>query len=127
MEQIQKNAKRIMLAGIVILLIILAADFNNRMSNLYTQREQRERVAVQATQVMSTQAALESQLAYATSQAAVEEWAYEDGKLARPGDVVVVPLSNVGPAPTPTPEPAPAPEPLTRWQIWMSLFFDSEK
>ncbi len=126
MNWLKNSAKRILIGLLVVILILLMSDFNNRMSDLHRLTAQRERAGRQATELVTTQIALETAIAYATSEAAVEEWAYEEGKMVRPGDQPVVPLPENPDRPTPTPQATPQPEPLSRWEVWMALFFDRD-
>ena len=104
------------------LAVVLLIDFNRRMEELDLLSAQLNVVGAEATAVIQTQTALAGQLAYATSEGAVEEWAYEN-KMVRPGEhpVVLVPDANI----TSTPEPTPLPqvELLPSWRIWLELFF----
>jgi hypothetical protein len=114
----------LIIAG-AILVTYLVMDFNSRMADLQRLSSRRDEVAVQATQLGNTQVALETQIAYATSEVAVAEWAYEEGSMIRPGDVPVVPM----PAAATTPQVAPL-TPIERprvsnWQVWLRLFIDS--
>ena len=104
------------------LAVVLLVDFNRRMEELNRLTAQLNAVRTEATAVILTQVALAGQVAYATSDVAVEEWAYEN-KMVRPGEhpVELVPGANV----TPTPEPTLVSqvEPLPNWRIWWELFF----
>jgi hypothetical protein len=104
------------------LAVLLLVDFNRRMEELDRLTAQLNTVSAEATSVIQTQTALAGQVAYATSDMAVGEWAYGN-KMVRPGEhpVVVVPGTNV----TPTPEPTlvPQEEELPTWRIWWELFF----
>ena len=125
MQRIQNNSKRILFGLVAGILILLLADFNSRMAELNRLSEEKSRVAVQATANAATKTVLQEKLAFATSEAAVEKWAYEQGRMVRPGDNLIVPLA-VGPQPTPVVE-AEAPavvQSQTPWEIWMALFFD---
>ena len=72
---------------------------------------QNQLIQTQATQAIQTQFALQTQVAYAGSTAAVEEWARTDGHYIQDGDLPVVPVGQPGAAPieasTPTPVPTP--------------------
>ncbi len=104
------------------LAVVLLVDFNRRMEELDRLTAQLNAVRVEATAVIQTQTALAGQVAYATSDVAVEEWAYGN-KMVRPGEhpVGVVPGANV----TPTIEPTLLlqVEGLPNWRIWWELFF----
>ena len=109
----------------LIVLTLLIMDFNNRMAELSRLSDKREDVAVDATSLVQTQVQLETQIAYATSDAAVEEWAYEEGHMVREGENLVIPLEYPGYTPKVTIIPTATPVPKSNWQIWVSLFLES--
>jgi hypothetical protein len=103
---------------------VLLVDFNHRMEVLDRLTAQLNTVSADATAVIQTQTALAGHVAYATSDAAVEEWAYGN-KMVRPGEhpVVVVPdPNNTSPS---EPTPVPQMEQTPNWRIWWELFFGS--
>jgi cell division protein FtsB len=109
----------------LIVLTLLVMDFNNRMAELRRLSDKKEEVALEATELMTTQMYLETQIAYATSEAAVNEWAYEEGHMVREGEHLVIPLQYPGFTPEVTVVPTPTPEPESNLQIWLSLFLES--
>ena len=114
-------------ALIIIGLFVLAylvMDFNHRMAALRRLSTQKEAVSEQLAGQKQTQVYLQTQIAYATSDAAVEQWAYEEGEMVRPGDNPVVPLPPAGGTPAPTPTPVVVATPVANWQFWLWLFVD---
>jgi cell division protein FtsB len=109
----------------LIVLTLLVMDFNNRMAELRRLSDKHEEVAADATQLVATQVQLETQIAYATSEAAVEEWAYEEGHMVREGENLVIPLEYPGYTPQVTVIPTSTPVPKSNWEIWVSLFLES--
>jgi hypothetical protein len=109
----------------LVVLTLLVMDFNNRMAEQRRLSDKKEEVAVEATDLMHTQVYLETQVAYATSESAVEDWAYEEGHLVREGENLVIPLAYPGFTPEVTIIPTTTPEPETNFQIWLSLFLES--
>jgi hypothetical protein len=105
-------------------LTMLVMDFNNRMADLQRLREQQEIVASRSTSLARTQQALETQIAFATSDEAVYAWAYQEGRWVREGDIPVVPLPPPGSTPEPTLVPLVTQEPESNLDIWISLFVD---
>ena len=107
------------------LAVVLLVDFNRRMEELDRLSTRLDSVRVEATAVIGTQTALAGQVAYATSDAAVAEWAY-DNKMSRPGEhpVGVVPGETI----TSTPEPSTTSQSntLPNWRIWWELFFGKQ-
>jgi hypothetical protein len=104
------------------LAVVLLVDFNRRMEELNRLTTNREAVRAEGTAVMQTQVALVTQVAYATSDGAVEEWAY-DNKWMRVGEhpVGLVPAGNA--TATPVPPPVTRTESHPNWSIWWELFF----
>jgi len=109
----------------LVVLTMLVMDFNNRMAVQRRLSDKRADVAVEATDLMYTQVYLETQIAYATSEAAVEDWAYEEGHMVREGENLVIPLEYPGFTPQVNVIPTITPEPETNFQIWLSLFLES--
>jgi hypothetical protein len=123
MRNLPINVRRV--AGIIgiIILAFVILEFNRRLEELNLLHRQNELVRAQATQAVQTQVALLTQVAYAGSTAAVEEWARTDGKYVLDGDLPVVPIAQPGSAPVELSTPIPQPTPMANWQIWWDLFF----
>jgi hypothetical protein len=117
--------KYILIVVGLVVLVLLIMDFNSRMEEWRRLTVQKEQVSAQVTALAATNTYLEDQIAYATSEAGVMEWAYQDGHWVRSDDYLVVPLSpdGVG-APTPVPAPLVVRQQVENWQLWLSLFFD---
>jgi hypothetical protein len=106
----------------VLLMAALVMDFNSRMADLSRLTDEREVVRARATGLSQTKAALEADIEYATSEAAVVEWAHVDGHMVQPGEVPVVPLAPEQVTPIPTPRPVVTQAPMSNWERWLSLF-----
>jgi hypothetical protein len=106
----------------LIVAVVLLIDFNRRMEELNRLSANLKAVQAQGTEIMQTQIALVTQVGYATSDAAVEQWAYEN-KWVRVGEhpVDVVPSGNITPTPVPTVATQTVSPPT--WRIWWELFF----
>ncbi|MFZ0535010.1 MAG: hypothetical protein WAM09_17710 [Anaerolineales bacterium] len=108
-------------------LVLLVMDFNNRMAELRRLTAEKEDVSARVTSLVETQLSLETQVAYATSEAAVYYWAYNFEHLGKEGDVMVVPKQPQGSLPQPTPTPVVTPQVIQNWQVWLSLFTDQSQ
>jgi hypothetical protein len=117
------NFRRVLIIAGIIVLILMVIDLNRRLESLNTLSEQADLRRTQATQVMQTQIALQTQVAFAASTQAVDEWARSEAGMSQEGDQMVVPLAVPGSDPVSTTEPAPPPTPLSNWQVWWNLFF----
>jgi cell division protein FtsB len=126
MKQLKFSWKYAVIIVGVIFLAYLVMDFNNRMVNLRNLSEQRDRVAAQVTSLVQERSKLETQIAYATSEAAVVQWAYEEGRMVRPGDNPIIPLAPAQSTPAPTPNPIITQPAVEKWQVWIMLFVDKQ-
>lgn len=117
------NTKIFIIVGGIILLFFLTMDLNTRLSELNKMNSQLDEIKTQVCVMQITKQVLHTQLAYATSEVAVEDWAREDAHMHRPGDIVVVPLASVEVTQTPQVIPTPTPIPITNRDIWQELFF----
>ena len=113
----------IIIIGVVVLAYLVMA-FNNRVVNLRHLAAQKERVSAQKEELEATISGLETQIAYATSDAAAIEWAYEDGNMVREGDHPVVPLAAAKSTPAPTPVSIDTSRRVSNWEMWWWLFAD---
>ena len=123
MVNIPINVRRVVVIIGIILLVFIVLEFNRRLEELNLLNKQNDFVRTQATQSVQTQVALETQVAYAGSTQAVEEWARTDGHYIQNGDLPVVPIGQPGATPIEMNTPVPAPTPMTNWQVWWDLFF----
>ncbi len=123
MQSLPFNVRRVATMIGIIALVFIVLEFNRRLEELNLLTKQHDLVLAQATQAVQTQIALQTQVAYAGSDAAVEEWARTDGHYIQEGDLPVVPLSQPGAAPVELSTPVPTPTPMTNFQIWWDLFF----
>ena len=117
------NLRRVFIAAGILILMFMVMDFNTRLENLNRLNNQREVVREQATQAMQTELAMQTAVAYATSDQAVEDWARSEGHYQKPGDQPVVPLGQPGSEPVVSSTPTPIPTPKPNWLIWQELFF----
>ncbi len=117
------NIRRVLIAAGLIVLVLMVIDFNRRIENLNTLNKQAGIRRVQATLAVQTEAALQTQVAFAASTEAVNAWAHTEGHYVQSGDVAVVPVGQPGSEPIISVEPTPQPTPPPNWQVWLNLFF----
>ncbi len=108
-----------LVAGLLIML-----DFNRRQAEAQRLEADRNRLATEVAQLDYEHSVLETQVAYATTDAAVIQWAHEQGKLVQGDEVLVVPLVPTA-APTPQPPPPAPPPRRANWTLWWDLFLDA--
>lgn len=105
-------------AGLLIML-----DFNRRQAEAQRLEADRDRVGTEVAQLEYERVVLQTQVAYATTDAAVLDWAHEHGKLVLADEVLVVPVVPTAPATAVAP-PSIARPPVPNWVLWWGLFAD---
>ena len=98
-------------------------EFNGRMAQLNRLTNEQVGVDARYAEVKGTLTALEVDVAFAQSDAAVVKWAYEEGRLVRSGDYSVVPLAAGPSTPTPAPKPSVVQSQLSNPESWRALVF----
>ncbi len=93
------------------------------MNELNRLNSQRDGLQTQAAQLDNTRQFLNTQIAYATSDMAVQDYARNDGKMVQPGDHPIVPIAPAGSTVQPTTIVTVAPAQVENWQRWYALFF----
>ena len=121
------HVRRVVVLLGILALVFIVLEFNRRLDELNMLNEQNQLVQSQATQAIQTQLALQTQVAYAGSNAAVEEWARTDGHYIQEGDLPVVPLGQAGAPPIVESTPTPVPTPPAHWRVWWELFFGEKR
>lgn len=123
MLNIPVSIRRVLVMIGMLALVFIVLEFNRRLEELNLLNKQNQFVHVQATQAIQTQSALQTQVAYAGSDAAVEQWARTDGHYIKDGDLPVVPVGQAGSVPLAASTPAPVPTRPANWEVWWNLFF----
>jgi cell division protein FtsB len=117
------NPRRVAVFAGILVLILMVMDFNARLEQLNVLRRQASIINAQATQAVQTQIVLQTEVAFASSDDVVHEWARSEGHYVQPGDQAVVPVGVPGATPGVPESPTPQPAPLPNWQVWWNLFF----
>ena len=126
----QLSGLQIMFAAILAIGLILGLNFTTLIASGQPLQELYQQVNGEIDNLQKEQAALIQERDYAQSDAYVAQWARSEGKMVKPGEVLVIPVPSGDQAEaTPVAEPTveietrpPEPEP---WQVWWAMFFDS--
>ncbi len=105
-------------------LILLGVGLKTRITVLKQLSEERKVVNTEVAALEATRTVLQTEIAYATSDSAVEEWAYTEARMIREGDNLIVPISPHETTPTPSTLIVITPEPVENWEAWRALFFE---
>jgi hypothetical protein len=116
------DVKKIGIVAAAVVLFFLVMDLNNRLNELSRLSAQRDEAQLVVDDLKSTLNVLNTQIAYATSEGAVEQWAYEEGHMVRQGENLVIPLRPEGATQVPLQVEASTPAPVSNWDIWWALF-----
>ena len=123
MKVLTKNWRYLALLGGLVIAAWLIMDFNNRTAELNRLKSERAYVQGEYEEVFATKSALETVVAFNSSEAAVEKWAYEEGHMLRPGDIPVILIAGTPIVPTPTAQPAVMEPERSNPEAWFALFF----
>lgn len=126
LKQIKWTDRRFILVVVIVILVFLMMDFNNRMVRMLELEQQESQLSTKVAALEQTKVKVEAEIAYATSDRALEEWAREKDRLINEGDypIIIIPPSDQ--VITPTPVPTQEVPQLSRFQIWKELFFGEQ-
>lgn len=127
----QVSSVQVTFAAILAIGLLLAINFSSRIAAGQPLQEAYNRALAEVEALQREQGDLVALRDYARSDAYVETWARDEGKMIRPGEVLVIPVpAGLIVEATPTPSTLidlqtapPAPD---TWMIWWALFFDTE-
>ena len=123
MKKLSYDKKQITIVVLVIIFFFMLLGLNSRLSELFHLTDQQTIMQTKVASLKNTDIALNTQIAIATSDLAVEAWARDQGHLAQPGDMVIVPLSPSYATQDLSYSETKTPTPIDNWQIWWDLFF----
>ena len=123
MSRFPRFGKQWIFIVLIAILFFMVLGLNARISEYFRLTSQRDEMQQRIDNLQATQIALETEIAYANSDKAVEEWARTFERLVQSGDQVIIPL----PPPDFTPETnylaIPIPQTREKWQVWWELLF----
>ena len=127
LTKINWTDKRLIAIVLVVLLILLMMGFNNRLVNMNRLIRQENILQTRIAGLESTKIAVEEQVAYATSEIALEEWARESNHMIEPGDQAIVLIAPDEQLSTPVPTPVAEEEiKLSNFETWKLLLFGED-
>ena len=122
-----RNQLAVGVAVVIALAIVggIAWGFGQRLSLEQQMRTEEKRLEQAVADEEARHDDLVSQLEYVKSDEHVENWARKEMKMARPGEVAVVPLVSAGEEPAGDTQPTPTPVPESRpfWVEWGESLF----
>jgi cell division protein FtsB len=123
MKALWEARKKIIGVTAIALLMLMMTSLNSRLSEYFRLSGERDKLSTSVSSLYATRAALETQVAYATSDQAVEDWARNEAHMSRPGDQVIVPIAPVVITAAPTVVTTLTVRSVENWEVWWALFF----
>jgi len=123
MKSFPLNKKRLVAVVVFVIAFFLMMDLFGRLTELSRLGSQRDDMVTEVFSLTGTLQALDTQVAYATSAVAVEDWARQEGHMVKSGDVLIVPIQPESATPMTYLTPAPTTQRVSNWDIWWALFF----
>ncbi len=120
---ISSGKKALAVVGLILIAYLLL-DMNHRVEEYLRLSAERDTMATQVAVLQTTEQAIQTQIAFANSDAAVEKWAREEAFMARSGDHPIIMLPDKSYTPQPTPQVVATREVLQNWQVWAAVFFN---
>jgi len=105
------------------ILFIMVLGLNTRLSEFFRLNRQLGEMQNRIANLEATSIALETDIAYANTDKAVEEWARTYERMGKEGDQLIIPVPPADVTPDVNYLPTPAPQTAENWQIWWELLF----
>ncbi len=109
--------------GLVLVFMFLIMDLNSRLTELEDLQLERDRIATEAFAFAQTEVAMKTEVAYAKSGDAVEDYAEDQQMTNDDGRVLIIPLADTEVAPTPQIVATPTAFVYEKIEVWKELFF----
>jgi hypothetical protein len=113
----------IWIIGLVVLGILVLGDLNRRMADARRLEQDAILLETEVADMATLRIDLMTQVAEATSEPVIAEWAHEQAKMVLPGEVLVVPVAPGGAAPAPESGSVSGEESPSNLEIWLALLF----
>ena len=123
MKKLSYDKKQITIVVLVIIFFFMLLGLNSRLSELFRLSDQQTIMQTKVSSLKNTDIGLNTQIAIATSDLAVEAWARDQGHMAQPGDMVIVPIQPSLATQDLSYQATKTPNSIENWQIWWDLFF----
>ncbi|HEY60555.1 MAG TPA: hypothetical protein G4N92_07735 [Anaerolineae bacterium] len=119
----KRNKNQFVFIFLIVIFFFMLIGLNSRLSEYFRLSMYQDQMETKVYSLQSTEIALKTQIAFATSDYAVEAWARSEGHLALPGDNVIIPLPLDIQTPQYLSTPTAFLSQAEKWRVWWELFF----
>lgn len=123
MKTLLQRKKQLIVIGLLVLSFFLLMDLNARLAVLFRTNNTYNEMKTSIYQLESTKQVLLTQIAYATSDDAVQRFANDEKHWFQDKDIPVFPVQDPKATPPSYVKPIPPPLVVEHWQKWWALFF----
>jgi len=109
---------------IVFVMLLLMMGLNARLSEFFRLYDQKNQMQERIDNLQATSVALDTQIAYADSDKAVEEWVRTYERAVLPGDIAIIPHPDQEITPELHYINPPGADAKENWRAWWELFFE---
>jgi cell division protein FtsB len=113
----------IWIIALVVLGILVLGDLNRRMADARRLEQDAILLETEVAGMATERVDLMTQVAQATSEPVIAEWAHEQAKMVLPGEMLVVPVAPGGATATAVPGETSQDETPSNFEIWLALLF----
>jgi hypothetical protein len=118
-----RQKQQVILIIMVVIFFFVLLGLNARLTEFFRLTNQHEVMQTRIAGLKATQVGLQTQISYASSDKAAEEWARIYGHEVLPGDQVIIPLPMSGTQQTINFLPTLTTKNNEKWSVWWELFF----
>ena len=122
LEKLRLSKRTIVVIVVLISVVMIMTSVTTRVNETARLSAQRDQIQTQVAMLKQTEVALKTEIYWSASDQAVDEWAREDQRMLKPGDIAVIPMPVAGFTPKPSFQPTATPRPAENWEIWWELF-----
>jgi cell division protein FtsB len=124
MPQIKMKKNQWIFFILIIILVSMLMGLNARLAEYFRLTQQRNEMQFRLDNLEATEITIQTQIAFAKSEKAVEEWARTYERQALPDDYVIIPLPPKNVSTEINYLPTATPQTTENWQIWWDWFFN---
>jgi cell division protein FtsB len=116
---------KLLIAGAIILFLLVFGELWRRISQAAQLRALERQIGAQVTQLAEESNRQATEIAGAQSDAAVADWARNEGRMVLPGEVLIQPLAPTAAATVTAPEENPSSD-VPNWRVWWEWLWGSD-